>query len=74
MKIIDLPEIMSAAMVGEYLGVDRKVIYDLLNNKSEYGGLISFRVGTQRRIRKDDLMNWIDNQLNGNTPKLKAVK
>jgi excisionase family DNA binding protein len=74
MKLDDLPEILSASMVGDYLGVDRKVIYDLLNNKPEYGGMISFRVGSQRRIRKDDLVNWIDNQLNGNTPKLKAVK
>lgn len=73
MKINDLPEIMSAAMVGEYLGVDRKVIYDLLNNKPEYGGLPSFRVGSQRRIRKDDLTEWIENQLSGK-PKLKAVK
>ena len=74
MKADELPDILSALAVGEYLGVDRKVIYDLLNAKPEYGGLKSFRVGSQRRIRKVDLFQWIEKQMQCDGIKLKAVK
>lgn len=54
----ELPELMTAREVREYLKCSNQNLYTLLKKKD----FPSFKIGKSYRIRKDDLIDWINNQ------------
>lgn len=51
-----LPDIMSPQQVADYVGIARQRVYDFC----QYGEIKSFTIGASRKIRKSDLLEWID--------------
>jgi excisionase family DNA binding protein len=51
-----LPDIMSPQQVADYVGIARQRVYDFC----QYGEIKSFTIGASRKIRKTDLLEWID--------------
>lgn len=54
----NLPELMTAKEVREYLKCSNQNVYNLMKEK----GFPSFRIGNSYRVRKDDFINWINNK------------
>jgi excisionase family DNA binding protein len=57
-----LPEILTADHMAKYLGMSRRVIYDLIKTKPEAGGIPSFNIGYSVRVEKSDFVEWIKAQ------------
>lgn len=53
-----LPDLLSPQEAAEFLGVHKNTIYSLCKSKE----LPSFKIGNNRRIRTDALMEWIESQ------------
>lgn len=51
---------LSPAQVAQRLGVSRQTVYALLDK----GALVGFRVGTARRVRPQDLDEYIERRIN----------
>lgn len=63
-KNIDmLPDILTAQNIADYLKISRKTVYGLLQLKPTYGGIPNFPIGTSKRVRKEDLISWIDGKV-----------
>lgn len=58
----ELPEILSAQLIADYLGISRSTIYTLFQIKPELGGIPNFEVGNSKRAYKKDLINWIESR------------
>lgn len=58
-----LPEILTANHIAKYLGMSRRVIYDLFKTRPEAGGIPSFNIGYSKRVRKSDFIHWIDTRV-----------
>jgi len=63
MSLDTLPEILTAEHMAKYLGMSRRVIYDLMKTKPEGGGIPSFNIGYSKRVRKSDFIHWIDTRV-----------
>lgn len=55
-------DILTAEEFSKYLGVSRKIIYELFKVNVEYGGIPNFKIGSSRRVDKRDLIKWIDDR------------
>ncbi len=55
MTMGSLPEILTAEHMAKYLGLSRRVIYDLLKTKPEAGGIPSFNIGYS--VRAENLIS-----------------
>jgi excisionase family DNA binding protein len=62
MSLDTLPEILTAEHMAKYLGLSRRVIYDLMKTKPEAGGIPSFNIGYSVRAEKSDFILWIKAQ------------
>ncbi len=62
MTLDTLPEILTAEHMAKYLGMSRRVIYDLMKTKPEAGGIPSFNIGYSVRVEKSDFISWIKKQ------------
>lgn len=51
-----LPDILSPQQVADYVGIARQRIYDFC----QYGEIKSFTIGASRKIRKADMMEWLN--------------
>lgn len=60
MKYEHLPDILTAAHISRFLGISRRIVYELMKRKPEKGGIRSFSIGTSRRTEKKDLIEWIE--------------
>lgn len=60
--IDDLPDILTAQNVADYLNISRKRVYELFQLKPEYGGIINFKIGFSKRVDKQDLIQWVNSQ------------
>lgn len=60
-KILEeLPEILSAQLIANYLGISRSTVYTLFQTKPEFGGIPNFEVGNSKRVVKVEFVNWIE--------------
>jgi excisionase family DNA binding protein len=59
MTLDSLPEILTADHMAKYLGLSRRVIYDLMKTKPEAGGIPSFNIGYSVRVEKSDFIAWV---------------
>lgn len=56
----DLPPILTAQDIADYLRVGTKVVYELMNISPAHGGIPSFRVGRRgKRVEKADFLRWL---------------
>ncbi|ARF66563.1 hypothetical protein B7C51_00255 [Paenibacillus larvae subsp. pulvifaciens] len=62
-KINELPDILTAQSIAEYIGISRRRVYELFQLKPECGGIPNFEVGKSKRVYKDDLTQWIENKI-----------
>lgn len=52
----NLPDILSPQQVADYVGVARQRVYDFC----QFGEIKSFTIGASRKIRKSDMLVWLD--------------
>lgn len=55
-----MPEILTAQHISDYLGISRRVVYDLFNTYPEAGGIVNFNIGYSKRVEKKDFIRWIE--------------
>jgi hypothetical protein len=58
----DLPEVLTAEDITQYLRINLRRVYDNLNLQPHAGGIPNFKMGKQKRIIKDDFVTWINKQ------------
>jgi len=56
----ELPEILTAQHIADYLGIARRRVYELLQLKPTAGGIPNFEIGLSKRVEKKDFLEWID--------------
>lgn len=59
-SLSELPEILTAKHIAEYLSISRRRVYELFQLKPEYGGIPNFEIGKSKRVDKVDFISWID--------------
>lgn len=64
MSMDELPEILTAQHISDYLGISRGKIYELFQINPASGGIPSFAIGTSKRVEKKDFIKWISDQKN----------
>ncbi|QYR20834.1 helix-turn-helix domain-containing protein [Paenibacillus sp. sptzw28] len=61
----DLPEILTAQHIADYLGVSRRRVYEHFQLKAEAGGIPNFSFGNSKRVDKADFIRWKESQKGG---------
>jgi excisionase family DNA binding protein len=56
----NLPNILTAQHIANYLGISRRRVYELLQMNEEAGGIRSFQIGLSKRVDKKDFFQWIE--------------
>jgi hypothetical protein len=57
---VELPEILTAKIIAEYLAISKRRVYELFQLKPEVGGIKCFEIGKSKRVDKQDFLNWLD--------------
>ena len=57
--IDELPEILTAQHVADYLGISRRRVYELFQLRPNAGGIPNFEIGITKRVEKCDFIEWI---------------
>lgn len=65
----ELPDILSAQHISNYLGVSRTTVYTLFQTNPDRGGIPSFNVGNSKRADKSDFIRWIEARKKEHFPK-----
>lgn len=60
---VNLPDILTAADVAKYLRLSRRRVYELFDLTPKLGGIPNFNIGLSRRVRREDFLAWIEDQL-----------
>ena len=60
MSIDELPEVITAQHISDYLGISRGKIYTLFQIKPDAGGIPSFDIGNSKKVEKKDFVEWIE--------------
>jgi hypothetical protein len=60
MSIDDLPEIITAQHISDYLGISRGKVYTLFQINPASGGIPNFDIGASKRVEKKDFIKWIE--------------
>jgi len=58
-----LPDILTAQNIADYLGISRRRVYELFQMAPEYGGIPNFDIGFSKRVRKEDFLRWIESKV-----------
>ena len=59
MEMNDLPEILTAQLIANYLGISRRRVYELFQIVPNAGGIPNFEIGLSKRVEKEDFLRWI---------------
>jgi excisionase family DNA binding protein len=57
-KNIFLPPVLTAQDITNYLNISKSKAYDLFKEK----GFPTIVIGGNKRVNKDDFLNWLENQ------------
>lgn len=60
----DLPDVLSAQNIADFLGLSRRRIYELFELHPEHGGIRNFSIGKSKRVDKKDFKAWLDDLKN----------
>lgn len=58
----EMPEILTAKHIADYLHLSRRRVYELFQLKPEYGGIPCLKIGASKRVVKDDFFKWVSEQ------------
>ncbi|MBB6692340.1 helix-turn-helix domain-containing protein [Cohnella xylanilytica] len=58
-------ELLTPQDIADYLQKSRRRVYDLLRLEPQFGGIPSFKVGSGRRVRRDDFLKWLESRERG---------
>lgn len=58
----DLPDILTAQQIADFLVISRRRVYELFQIKPEHGGIPNFEIGATKRVDKSDFVNWIESR------------
>lgn len=58
----ELPEVLTAQHIANYLYLARNTIYELFDLPPDRGGIPNFKVGNSRRVVKEEFIKWIQRQ------------
>ena len=65
-SINDLPEILTALHIANYLSISRRRVYELFQKAPSHGGIPNFQIGdsqkASKRVEKVDFIAWIEAQ------------
>lgn len=70
MPISELPEILTAQHISDYLGISRGKVYALFQINPASGGIPNFDIGTSKRVDKRDFLGWIEIRKSEKTQRL----
>ena len=56
----NLPEILTAQHISDYLGISRYSVYELFKKSSKHGWIPNFSIGASKRVEKKDFIKWIE--------------
>jgi predicted DNA-binding transcriptional regulator AlpA len=56
----ELPEIITAQQISDYLGISRRRVYELFETLPKAGGIPNFDIGYSKRVVKADFIKWIE--------------
>lgn len=59
-KMSELPEMLTAKHIAEYLGISRRRVYELFQLKPKFGGIPNLDIGFSKRVVKEDFINWLE--------------
>ena len=62
MPMDELPEIITAQHISDYLGISRGKVYTLFQINLASGGIPNFAIGKSKRVEKKDFLAWIEAQ------------
>ena len=62
MKLDDLPDVLTAKILSEFLSLSERRIYELMDIADEHGGIPCMRIGRSKRVYKPDLVEWINSR------------
>lgn len=57
-----LPNILTAQHIADYLGISRRVVYELLNKSEDMGGIKCIQIGASKRVEKEDFLQGIEDR------------
>jgi hypothetical protein len=55
-----LPDILSAQHIANYLQISRRRVYELFQMTEAAGGIRNFDIGASKRVDKQDFIRWIE--------------
>lgn len=58
----EMPDILSAQLIANYLGLSRSTIYSLFDVNPEFGGIPNFSIGISRKVDKQVFFNWLESR------------
>jgi hypothetical protein len=62
MTLEELPEVLTAQQIADYLGLARLTIYEQYNIPVDRGGIPNFSIGKSRRTFKSDFIQYLNRQ------------
>ncbi|MBT2644770.1 helix-turn-helix domain-containing protein [Bacillus sp. ISL-41] len=45
--------------ISQFLGISRRRVYELLQIRTDKGGIPHFRIGASKRVEKEDFRQWV---------------
>jgi len=60
LKIDELPHIITAQNIADFLGISRRRVYELFQITPKVGGIPNFEIGISKRVVKEDFLQWIE--------------
>ncbi|NYB72523.1 helix-turn-helix domain-containing protein [Sedimentibacter hydroxybenzoicus DSM 7310] len=61
-KFNELPDILTADILSEFLSLSKRRVYELMDINPEYGGIKCLRIGRNKRVLKTDLEEWMSSR------------
>jgi len=58
----ELPDILTARHIAEYLSLSKQRVYELLRISDEIGGIPSFNICRSVRVEKNKFILWLEKQ------------
>ncbi|QEK13747.1 helix-turn-helix domain-containing protein (plasmid) [Crassaminicella thermophila] len=62
MKFDDLPDILTADIMAEFLKLSKRRVYELMDISVEAGGIPKLQIGRSKRVIKTDFIKWLQNK------------
>ncbi|MEA3318444.1 MAG: helix-turn-helix domain-containing protein [Bacillota bacterium] len=55
-----LPDVLVAQDISDYLKISRRRVYELFQLSEEAGGIRCFEIGQSKRVEKEDFLAWLE--------------